>query len=54
VDGQVSFDDYFDIDSKYPRPSNSTWVTGDFDYNGVTSFDGYFYIDSNYPRSTPM
>ena len=48
LNGQVDPNDYFYIDSTFPRASGSTWALGDFDYNGSDDPNDYFYVDSNF------
>ena len=48
LDGQITGDDYFLIDSAFP--ANATgWINGDFNFDGVINGDDYFLIDSNFP-----
>jgi C1A family cysteine protease len=51
LDGSVTGDDYFQIDSAYPQKLRG-WLNGDFDYNGDTNGDDYFLIDSAYPQQS--
>ena len=48
LDGAISGDDYFQIDSAFPQGLHG-WFNGDFNYDGVINGDDYFAIDSNYP-----
>jgi hypothetical protein len=52
LDGVISGDDYFQIDSAFPQ-ALSGWLNGDFNYDGVINGDDYFLIDSNYPAQGP-
>lgn len=48
LDGNITGDDYFQIDSGFPQGLHG-WVNGDFNYDGVINGDDYFLIDSNFP-----
>ena len=48
LDGQITGDDYFQIDSAFPASAHG-WINGDFNYDGVINGDDYFIIDSNFP-----
>ena len=48
LDGQITGDDYFQIDSAFPSASHG-WANGDFNFDGVVNGDDYFLIDSNFP-----
>jgi hypothetical protein len=52
LDGLLSGDDYFQIDSAFPQGAHG-WVNGDFNYDGVVNGDDYFLIDSNFPAQGP-
>jgi hypothetical protein len=52
LDGVVSGDDYFQIDSSFPQLLHG-WFNGDFNYDGVISGDDYFLIDSTFPAQGP-
>jgi GH25 family lysozyme M1 (1,4-beta-N-acetylmuramidase) len=47
LDGAISGDDYFRIDSAFPQNLRG-YSNGDFDYNGAIDGDDYFLIDSNF------
>jgi autotransporter-associated beta strand protein len=49
LDGMITGDDYFQIDSAFPNPNAHGWFNGDFNYDGVITGDDYFIIDSNFP-----
>ena len=54
LDGIVSGDDYFQVDSAFPAHLRS-WANGDFTYDGVINGDDYFFIDSDYPaQKSPL
>ena len=47
LDGRISSDDYFRIDSGFlAQPQSPTYRDGDFNYYDVISSDDYFLIDS--------
>ena len=48
VDGAITGDDYFQIDSAFPQGLHG-WFNGDFNYDGSITGDDYFLIDSNFP-----
>ena len=48
LDGQITGDDYFQIDSAFPQGLHG-WLSGDFNYDGLITGDDYFLIDSNFP-----
>jgi hypothetical protein len=48
LDGQITGDDYFLIDSAFPQALTG-WTNGDFNYDGAITGDDYFMIDSNFP-----
>ena len=48
LDGSITGDDYFQIDSAFPAQSTG-WLNGDFNYDGSITGDDYFLIDSNFP-----
>ena len=52
LDGAVTGDDYFQIDSGFPAGA-SGWINGDFNYDGSITGDDYFVIDSNFPSQGP-
>jgi hypothetical protein len=52
LDGAITGDDYFAIDSAFPRAARG-WSNGDFNYDGLLTGDDYFFIDSNFPRQGP-
>jgi hypothetical protein len=52
LDGQITGDDYFAIDTAYPQNGHG-WSNGDFDYSGTIDGDDYFLIDSNFPAQGP-
>ena len=46
VDGRISSDDYFRIDSGFlAQPTSPTFAQGDFNYDGQITSDDYFLID---------
>jgi hypothetical protein len=47
LDGMITGDDYFQIDSAFPQGSHN-WINGDFNYDGAINGDDYFLIDSNF------
>jgi hypothetical protein len=49
LDGMITGDDYFQIDSAYPTGAHG-WLNGDFNYDGILNGDDYFLIDSNFPQ----
>jgi autotransporter-associated beta strand protein len=49
LDGVISGDDYFQIDSVFPTGGHG-WFNGDFNYDGIINGDDYFVIDSNFPQ----
>jgi len=49
LDGAVTGDDYFQIDSNFPIAGANGWFNGDFNYDGAITGDDYFIIDSNFP-----
>jgi hypothetical protein len=49
LDGAITGDDYFQIDSAFPNPNAHGWFNGDFNYDGAITGDDYFIIDSNFP-----
>jgi arylsulfatase A-like enzyme len=51
LDGVISGDDYFAIDSAFPQRLTG-WINGDFNYDGRIDGDDYFYIDSNFRAQT--
>ena len=51
LDGVISGDDYFQIDSSFPQHLRG-YFHGDFDFNGVINGDDYFLIDSNFPQQS--
>jgi hypothetical protein len=48
LDGIISGDDYFQIDSGFPQTLRA-YVNGDFNFDGIIDGDDYFLIDSNFP-----
>jgi hypothetical protein len=48
LDGAITGDDYFQIDSGFPLGMHG-WFNGDFNYDGAIDGDDYFIIDSNFP-----
>lgn len=48
LDGVVTGDDYFQIDSAVPQGLRG-WFNGDFNYDGTVTGDDYFLIDSTFP-----
>ncbi len=52
LDGVINGDDYFQIDSAFPRFLHG-WNNGDFNYDGVINGDDYFLIDSNFSAQGP-
>jgi hypothetical protein len=48
LDGVISGDDYFQIDSSFPAGKHG-WLNGDFNFDGAIDGDDYFLIDSNFP-----
>ena len=54
LDGIISGDDYFQVDSSYPQHVRG-FAAGDFDYDGVVGGDDYFLIDSDFPvQGSPL
>jgi hypothetical protein len=54
LDGAITGDDYFMIDSAYPQALHG-YVNGDINYDGVINGDDYFLIDSNFPsQGSPL
>jgi hypothetical protein len=54
LDGVITGDDYFQIDSAFPQNLHG-WSNGDFNYDGVINGDDYFLIDSNFPaQGSPL
>jgi hypothetical protein len=54
LDGQITGDDYFQIDSGFPAGAHG-WFNGDFNYDGSITGDDYFVIDSNFSaQGTPI
>jgi hypothetical protein len=49
LDGAITGDDYFQIDSSFPQQLKG-WFNGDFNYDGAITGDDYFLIDSNFPQ----
>ncbi len=49
LDGVVSGDDYFAIDSSFPQSLHG-WTNGDLNFDGVINGDDYFLIDSTFPQ----
>ena len=49
LDGQITGDDYFQIDSGFPAGATG-WFSGDFNYDRVINVDDYFIIDSNFTK----
>ena len=52
LDGAITGDDYFQIDSAFPTGGHS-WFNGDFNYDGSITGDDYFLIDSNFAAQGP-
>jgi hypothetical protein len=47
LDGAITGDDYFQIDSGFPAGAHG-WFNGDFNHDGSITGDDYFVIDSNF------
>jgi hypothetical protein len=47
LDGAITGDDYFQIDSGFPAGAHG-WFNGDFNHDGGITGDDYFVIDSNF------
>ena len=46
LDGRITSDDYFRIDSGFLKGGGGGWRNGDFNYDGTINSDDYFLIDS--------
>jgi hypothetical protein len=54
LDGVVTGDDYFAIDSAFPQARHG-WSNGDFNFDGTIDGDDYFLIDSLFPaQGSPL
>lgn len=54
LDGAVTGDDYFQIDSSFPQHLRG-FANGDFNYDGAITGDDYFLIDSTFPaQKSPL
>lgn len=55
LDGTVTADDYFRIDTGFLSPGATGWYSGDFNYDDRIDIDDYFLIDMGYARQgTPL
>jgi len=51
LDGGIDPQDYFYIDSSFPKGSGQQWALGDFDYNGSVDASDYFYVDNDFGKT---